>query len=188
VIRGATLTGIIINRVNFRDSDKIITVYTKTHGKLTGIAKGLRKSKSSRTGILELFNHVKLHLVPGRSQLPIITECQTIDSFPTWRKHLGKVTVGYELCEVIDKLTPLAHPHEQVYNFLLSWLSQLDSLGPNWRIQLDQWLVELVIELGFWPNHTPFTGDIGAFIDNLSESQLHTRRVRNKLSPKSSVI
>ena len=64
--------GIVIGRTNFGEADRIVRFFTPDRGKLSAIAKGIRKIKSRSGGHLELFGEVSLMLATGRG-LDIVT-------------------------------------------------------------------------------------------------------------------
>jgi DNA repair protein RecO (recombination protein O) len=51
---------IVLKCTNFRETSKIVTFYTKSHGKLRGIAKGVRSSKTKWGGVLQSMAYLNL--------------------------------------------------------------------------------------------------------------------------------
>ena len=84
-MRTYTVEGIVIKRQNIGEADKLITLFTETLGKITLLARGIRKSSSRRVGSLELFNQVKVSAARGRGELDTLTEVQLLNSFSPWR-------------------------------------------------------------------------------------------------------
>lgn len=176
------IEGIIIKRHDLGEADKIITLYTKEQGKLSLKAKGLRRPSSRRSGTLELFHQVRALVVPGRGNLDVVTDVELVQSSFSWRKFLGRITVAYQLCEIIDKLTPEQVPAPEVYDFLVSCLGQIPQLSSNWKDVLDGWLVELAKLLGYWPEDKEFVGDIYQFLERITEKPLNSPKLLKKLS------
>jgi len=177
-----TLEGVVIKRNNSGEADKIITLFTRTHGKVALLAKGVRKISSRRSGHIEVFNIVKASAAVGRGGLDLLTEIETLQSHSQWKKQLGRVTLAYELCETVDRLTADNQPHPELYDSLTSFLTRISDLDSHWRIQMDVWLVEIVRDLGYWPAAQPFTGDIHAFIEEISQTHIRSRRLLAKLT------
>ena len=46
---------IVLKRIEYGEADRILTVLTKNHGKISVIAKGVRKPKSKLAGGIEIF-------------------------------------------------------------------------------------------------------------------------------------
>ena len=49
--------GIVLKSTEFKEADKIVTIYTKNYGKISAIAKGVRKIKSKFESSLEILTH-----------------------------------------------------------------------------------------------------------------------------------
>ncbi|GIV45007.1 MAG: hypothetical protein KatS3mg035_2130 [Bacteroidia bacterium] len=84
-MRNFKTEGIIIKRRNVLEADRIITVFTREHGKLQIKARGVRRITSKRASHIELLNYAQLSLYKG-SSLPILVEAQMIESFSDIKK------------------------------------------------------------------------------------------------------
>ena len=176
-----SFAGIVIKRSNFGEAHKLVTLFTRDQGKITLIAKGLRQLTSKRAGSLELFNYIKGSAVRGRGELDTLTEVQLINSYPNWRKHLGRVTLAYQLCEVVDKLTPDHQPHPEIFEILKNSLLNIGSLKIDWKLKIENWLIEIASELGYWPRDQVFKGNVYDFLERITSRPLHSPKLLNKL-------
>ena len=79
-----------------------------------------------------------------------LTEIQLITDYSVWKKHLGRVNIAYQLCELIDKLTADRQPHPEIYNLLSLSLSQISSLGTDWELKIESCKLKILTELGYW--------------------------------------
>jgi DNA repair protein RecO len=145
------------------------------------MARGIRRITSKRAGSLELFNLVKVSAIPGRGNIDTLTEVQLQKPFSEWRTQMGRVNIAYQLVETIDKLTPDAQPHPHIFNILTLALSEIGNLGAHWQQTVDMWLVEILRDLGFWPENQEFTGNIYDFIEKTSERALNSPTLLRKL-------
>lgn len=175
-------TGFVINRRNFSEADKIITVYTREHGKINLKVAGVRKISSKRAGSVELFNLISGSAVTGRSQHLILTEVQVLDSFSHWKKQLGRLNLAYQISEAVDSLTPDSEPHPEVYELLLQYLNSIADFGPDWQHQTADFLLQLLTILGFWPAGKPYSGDIYSLIETTSNRRFNSSKLLQKLS------
>lgn len=180
-MRSYTVEGIVIKRSNFGEADRVITLFTKTKGKVAVMGKGIRKLKSKRSGSLELFNRVRAQIIPGKGGIDTLAETQLIDSFNAFRKHLGRVTLAYQMCEAVDKLTPDHEPHPYVFNILVTSLSQISQLGANWEDQIKSWLLEIIKDLGYWPHEKEFDGNIVELVEEVSSRSYNSPKLLNRL-------
>ncbi len=180
-MRSYCLEGIIIKRVNVGEADKILTLFTKESGKVVLKVKGVRKLQSKRAGSLELFNHVRVFVVKGRGSLDLLTEVILLNTFSSWRKFLGRVNLAYQLAEAVDKLTPENQSHPEIFTLLLSAFLDIENLDSNWKLKIENWLINLIIELGYWPEDKKFTGDIYKFIEDIISRPLYSPKILDKL-------
>ena len=116
---------IVLRRRDYRDADRILTVFTPTYGKLELIAKGVRKTTSRKAGHLELFGHSILVLAKARTW-DIITEASGVDSFTALRADLDKISHASYLCELIDSFTQTDDENQPIWDLLLAALHTID--------------------------------------------------------------
>ncbi len=58
--------GVIIAKKNFGEADRILTIFTRDHGKIGCIAKGVRRPRSKKAGHVELGNWCKFFIARGK--------------------------------------------------------------------------------------------------------------------------
>lgn len=167
--------GIILKRKNVGEADRILTVFTKEHGKLRVIAKGIRKVPSRRAPHLEVFTHVVMVIHSGTS-LESVSEVSSIETFPFLRSDLVRVSLGYYLCELVDSLLPERQKHEDVFKLLQESLASFNDQHFNTIYYLSkQFTLELLWRLGFLPREKSLSGArLQAFIENITERRLKT--------------
>lgn len=124
-------TGIVIGRTNFGEADRIIRFITPEHGKLSAVARGVRKIKSRAAGHLELFGEVGLMLANGRN-LDIITSARL-----AWYPHqltvdYTRLGLAYAFASMTDRVSEERHAQPELYAHLRDALRALEtgSTGP----------------------------------------------------------
>lgn len=135
---------IVIKRINFAEADKILTLYTTRLGKISAIAKGLRRPTSRKSGHLDLLNYAKVFLAEGKN-LYIVTQAEVTNSFPQIKADLDKSALAFEACEVINKLTVEGEENKKLFQLLLDFLKTLTD--ENDLVEFEKKLLSL---LGFW--------------------------------------
>lgn len=141
--------GIVIARKNFGEADRIITIFTKKYGKLSLLAKGVRKPKSKKRGHIEIFSHIKFSGEKTKG-MDIVTEVETINSYSFLRKNLRKASLAYFFMEVVNKLTREGERNEVLYKFLLEYLAKTVS-SKKMRAIKNEFIYDILVLLGFWP-------------------------------------
>ncbi|MEK9200621.1 MAG: DNA repair protein RecO [Patescibacteria group bacterium] len=175
------IEGVILKRTNFGEAGKLLTIFTRDQGKITVKAVGVRKTLSKRAGSVELFNHIRAVVIKGRGDLDTLAEVQLVNPFSSWRPHIGRVTLAYQLAEVVDKLTPDHQPHPEIFDILVSSLSKLSVLGSDWQLAIGNWQLAILQELGYLEKGQPFKGDIQKLIEETSQRPLNSPKLLAKL-------
>jgi DNA repair protein RecO (recombination protein O) len=96
-----TADSLVLHRLNLGENDRILTLYTREHGKLSAVAKGSRRATSRLVGATELFTQSRLLLATGKS-LDIVTQCEIRASFPGLRNDLERLGRATYLCELLN--------------------------------------------------------------------------------------
>jgi len=117
--------GLIIKNSNLGEFDRLITVYSRDFGKLVIKGKAVRKNQAKLKGHLELFLCSHLIIAPGRG-FDIITNAETIESFPYIRQNLPYLFTAHYFSELIDKLVAGPEKDEQIWQLLLNSFDCLD--------------------------------------------------------------
>jgi DNA repair protein RecO (recombination protein O) len=181
-VKKFNFTGVVISRRNVGEADKLITFYSLEMGKITLRAGGVRKITSKRAGSLELFNLVRASGVSGRGQIFTLTEVQLLNSYSSWKGQLGRVNLAYQVSEAVARLTPDSEPHPEVYTLLTGYLDSISSLGDDWQQQTSDFLLQLLVILGFWPEDKSYSGDIYALVESVSNQKFNSSQVLRKIS------
>jgi DNA repair protein RecO (recombination protein O) len=115
---------IVLHHVNWGEADRLLTVFTRTHGKLRVIAKSVRKMQSRKAGHLEPFSHSTLMLAKAHD-LWIVTDAETIDAFSPLREDLRLMTHASYVIELIDRFTFEEGQNWQLYQLTVDSLKRL---------------------------------------------------------------
>lgn len=146
-MRGFKTEGIVLKRRNFGEADRILTVFTKHRGKISVLAKGVRRITSRRAGNVELLNRVSIYLYPGKNFL-ILTEATSLDTHQRLKEDLTLSTYAYHIIELISKLTAENQENPSLYSDLLEVLARL-SATPR-QILIRAFEVKILKLMGFW--------------------------------------
>lgn len=176
--RSYSSEAVVLARRNYSEADRILVLYTKDYGKVSVIAKGVRKVKSRKRGHLEIFTRLKFQATSGRG-LDLITEAEIIDNFEKARKSLKKVSVAYYFMEVVGRIT---HDHEanrQLFDLILEFLKKLEIENRLKDLRLD-FVLRLLTLLGYWPKGKILVNP-EAKLEEVIERSLNSQRVGKRL-------
>lgn len=125
-LRSYPTEAIILKQSDLGEADRILTLFTPRKGKFSAIAKGIRRPISRKTGHLDLLCHTQLQMALGRN-LDIVTQAQTIESYPQMHEHMWYMACGFYLAELVDRFVEDSTPHADVYDLLLASLRTLNN-------------------------------------------------------------
>lgn len=110
--------GIIIRVRDYNEADRIVTLLTREYGKVQAIAKGCRKQKSRKRGIIQQFTYGDFNLYRGRS-LDTITQCESKESFAVLREDLDRMAYGAYITELLDGFAIQGEFHGELFYLTL---------------------------------------------------------------------
>ena len=176
--RSYSSEAIVLARKNYSEADRVIILYSRGNGKLSFIAKAVRKPESRKRGGLEVFSRIKFSAARGKS-LDIITEVEVIDQFAKLRKDLKKVSVAFFFMEVVGRLTRDEEKNEDYYDYINSSLKKLTATNESKKLR-EGFIYDSLVLLGFWPKGKKMT-DPDNVLEEVTERELFSKRVGKKL-------
>ncbi len=123
-MRGIKIEGIVLRRRNLGEADRILTIFSYQKGKISVLAKGVRRITSRRGGNVELLNRSVMYLHPAKSFL-ILTEASVLDTYHKLKEDLILSTYAFHIIELVDKLTAENQESRILYEDLVSVLQRL---------------------------------------------------------------
>lgn len=173
--------GIIINRHNLGEADRIITILSEHMGVIRAVAKGVRKIKSRMAGHLELFSEAELMLAKGRNLDVIISARLQRHTESYAAKDYEHLRLAFLCAEMIDKLSGERIHHGGQFEVAHYAFAALDQ--PEFEpIIIELWFrLRLLDSLGYKPeldgcvicgasspdNQYAFNNDVGGIVDEV---------------------
>lgn len=124
---------IILRRTNYGEADRVISLITPDRGKVSGIAKGVRKPKSKLAGGLELLAVCDLTLIEGRGNMALITSARMNEFYGDILHDYDRMQLAYEMIKVVNKAAETVSEPE-FYYLLRGGLQFLNNAAIDWRI------------------------------------------------------
>jgi DNA repair protein RecO (recombination protein O) len=145
---------IVLRSIRYGEADRILHLYSRSHGRIGAIAKGARKPKSRFGGRLEPFFRLDLMLHEGRGDLMTVTSAATVDGYPRLRSSGPALGAGARACDAVLRLLDSAEANEPAYNLLCRYLALLDDPAKARAASLEVALsfrLKLALVAGFVP-------------------------------------
>lgn len=116
--------GIVLRSYKLGESDKILRIFTREHGKRSAVAKGLRKTTSRFGARLEPLTCARLLMHRGRS-MDTVKQAEIHTSFQEVRNDLELFAGAQAICELVDSVSVEHQPHPEVFDLLAAALELL---------------------------------------------------------------
>ncbi len=146
---------VVLRTQKLGEADRIITLFTKEHGRIKAVAKGVRRTKSKFGARLEPTSFVDLQLYAGKS-LDIVTEVTSIENFgEALSADYKNWTTANSILEAAERFTENEHePALQQFNLVVGALRALAHGTYDSSLILDAYLLRSLSVAGFAPSMT----------------------------------
>jgi DNA repair protein RecO (recombination protein O) len=124
--RAVKTEAVVLRSMRYGEADRILHLYTPNRGRVSAIAKGVRRARSRFGGRLEPFFRLNIELHEGRGELLTITGAQTIDGHARLRGDARALDAAARACDAVGRLFETSEPHPGVFNLLCRQLALLD--------------------------------------------------------------
>ena len=141
--------GIIISTVDYKESSKIINIFTKNDGIIGVLARGSKNMRSKLSSTTNTLCYGIFHLNYREYNLPSLIEVDQLDNFKNIRKDLIKTNYAIFLLD----LTTNVYKHGQnneIYNLLITGLKKINE-NYDERIITNIIELKLLTDLGIKP-------------------------------------
>lgn len=118
---------LVLRTVDFSETSRIVTLYTRQFGKIEALAKGGRRLKSPFESSLDLLaQNAIVYIAKKGDALDLLTESKLIRRFRVHSSNFSGTLGGYYIAELIDSFTPPHDPIPSLFNLAVKVLSQLE--------------------------------------------------------------
>jgi DNA repair protein RecO (recombination protein O) len=149
---------VVLRTQKLGESDRIITLLTRRHGRVRAVAKGVRRTSSKFGARLEPFGHVELQLAAPLTERPggsLLTVAQVegialhggrfLDDYPRY-------TTASAIAEVAERLTPEeGEPSRSLFLLTLGAIRAVALAGHPATLVLDAYLLRAMAIAGWAP-------------------------------------
>ena len=129
--RSVKTEAVVLRSMRYGEADRILHLYTVDRGRVSAIAKGVRRARSRFGGRLEPFFRLRIELHEGRGELLTVTGAQTVDGHARLRGDARALDAAARACDAVGRLFETSEPHPGVFNLLCRKLSLLDEQVPD---------------------------------------------------------
>ena len=106
--------GYVLRRTNYGEADRILNIITP-EGKISAIAKGVRKEKSKLAGGIEMFSRTDLNIHQGKDKMGIVTSARMIKYFGNILKDFSRTETAAMILKRISVISDSSDSPDYYY-------------------------------------------------------------------------
>ncbi|MBV9341936.1 MAG: DNA repair protein RecO [Acidobacteria bacterium] len=142
---------IVLRTYPFRESDLLVTVFTRLEGKVRGVARAAKKSRRRFGGALEPLTQVKATYEDReRQELARLDACEVLESPLTSEVTYPRAVALEHVAELLDELLPDREVNDAVYRLVVSVVRQLR--GDELSLPLTYFELWMACLMGYLPD------------------------------------
>lgn len=118
--------GFIFKKKDFRESDRIFSIFTQNFGNLEILAKSERKITSKLRLALELFYLSDIEFIQGKTY-KTLTDASGREKFKNIRMNLEKLEIAFRISEILKNFLKFQEPDKKIWNLIISTFKELNT-------------------------------------------------------------
>lgn len=143
-----TAHGIIIGKREYREADRLFTLYTQEHGKVLTLAQGTRKFLSKLAGNLELLHSARFILAKAKN-FDRITAIDSIASHEYIKQDLEKCALVLFCFDFFDYCVKEGERDEELFFILTTLIERMKVITPQQAVMITKFfLLKVILHLG----------------------------------------
>ena len=142
--------GLVLREVNYKESDKILTILTEDAGKLTVSARGARRKVGKYTAASQLlaFSELELYERQGRWSL---REGRVVELFGGLRQDIHLLSVGVYFAELLEAVSDVDYIDPELLTLGLTGLHVLSGAARDPKLVKAAFELRLMCVSGYAP-------------------------------------
>lgn len=146
--REKTLDCLCIKSIDYKDNDKLVTLYAFGEGKITASLRGVKKSTAKLKYASALFCFGKYYLT-GKNGYYNVIGCDQVDSFYDLWIDIDKYYHAICSLEILDKVSDDREIGDKLAIITLEFLNELCYKSQNYILSLAKYLSSCIKILGY---------------------------------------
>ena len=143
---------LVVRGLDWSETSRITTLFTREFGKVRALAKGGRRLKSNFDVAFDLLTVCHVVLIRKHSEgLDLLTEARMEERFPILRQNLPALYAGYYLAELLADGSQDYDPHPRLFDSAIGTLRKLGEGGDQSQLLVTGFELVWLQELGYRP-------------------------------------
>lgn len=132
--------GLVLRYTNVNESDRMLTIFSPSHGRLSVLARGCRKPKSRFLSASQLFCYGSYILFPYKD-IYILSQAEIENAYYDIRSDMERLAHGSYILNLTEEVITAEEDNSHIFNLLLHALTYLS------YSEMDPGIVTLIYEI-----------------------------------------
>jgi DNA repair protein RecO (recombination protein O) len=141
----------LLRGTDYRDADRVLTLFTQEAGKVSALARGARASKRRFSGVLEPYAVIRVTLSPTRSEMFALDSAQVVRVFSLILADLDRMDVAAGALTLVREAHEPRVPDPALFLALVQFLQLIDHEGDLERARLLTFTLRVLALSGMAP-------------------------------------
>lgn len=144
---------LVLRSIDYGETSRIVTLFTRQRGKVAVMAKGARRSGSRFGSSLQpmSYTHVVIYYKPSRG-VQTLTESSHVHFFDSITRDLARVSCGLRVVELVHALMQDEEQNASAFDLVLEVLERLNRTVERTENLLFYFQIRFASVLGFEPD------------------------------------
>src|SRR3989339_2273397 len=108
---------ITISQKNYSETSQILTFYTRDYGKITVLARGIKRPKHRLLNPPDLFSYSEIIFINKSPQgMNLLTEITVRENFQSLRINLSRLRMAFYIARFLNELTEPEESSPELFN------------------------------------------------------------------------
>lgn len=141
---------IVLNKINYGDTSKIVNLFTKDVGKIAVMVKGGRDNKSKTGKITDPLNYIQIiYYQKDTREIQLLTEADLVLYFHNIKNDIDRLSYSSAILELFIKLIPENECNLRLFKGLLKILGLMDNLSTSPIDLFSSFFMFFIKEIGY---------------------------------------
>lgn len=144
---------IVLSSFNYRDYDRIVSLYTDLKGLIKVIIHGANRPKSTKLIFCQPFTLIDLIYLPKKGDIHSFKEGKVLNAHLHLRDSFDSLQAAVQLLDITTKSQIPEEPSAKIFPLLMSYLQKMNLFG-NPYILSSSFLLKILLIAGQWTVQT----------------------------------
>lgn len=117
--------GLVIKLIDYKDADKLASIFTYDYGVITAKFVGIKKEKAKLKAVAQPFTFAEFNFAT-RAGNKVVSGAHLIDNFYQLMTDYNKTICGYILLDIIKSIIPENKPEQDLFLLTISSLKKIE--------------------------------------------------------------